>query len=118
MRRERLRGRDLRSTLALPSAACVFTNSATTRLTLLGRSAFVRACALPECRRGDVRDGSKAEKLQKSICLPLCRQERTLPRRRRADGRAGGDGRGINASAKLSVASLWLLRDGAAVGGT
>jgi CheY-like chemotaxis protein len=29
----------------------------------------------------DVRSGSKAEKLQTSICLPLCRQERTSPLR-------------------------------------
>jgi hypothetical protein len=28
-----------------------------------------------------VRSGSKAEKLQTSICLPLCRQERTSPLR-------------------------------------
>jgi hypothetical protein len=29
----------------------------------------------------NVRNGSKREKLQTSICLPLCRQERTSPLR-------------------------------------
>src|SRR5450631_12215 len=63
MRREPLQRWRLRSTRALPSAACVPANSATIRLTLLGESGSAKACAGPGCPRIDMGDGSKTEVL-------------------------------------------------------
>jgi hypothetical protein len=59
MRREPLQRRRLRSSRAIPSAACVPTNSATIRLTLLGGSGFAKACTWPVCLRANVRVGVK-----------------------------------------------------------
>src|SRR5450755_54506 len=59
MRREPLQRRDLRSTLALPSAASTSAHQATIRCTLLGGIGYVRACAWPRCLRANVRFGSR-----------------------------------------------------------
>ena len=69
---------DLRSTLALPSAACSPPDQATIRRSLRGRSAPVRACEWPGCRRDDVGDGSFAtgSNRQQVRPCPLCRRKR------------------------------------------
>src|SRR5207344_2438010 len=54
MKREPLQRRDLRSIQVVPSVACDPSYQATMRLISLDESAFVRACAWPRCRRGDV----------------------------------------------------------------
>jgi hypothetical protein len=59
MRRALLQIRDLRSIQALLSAAIESSpNQATIRLSLRDSSASVKVCAWPECRSGDVRNGS------------------------------------------------------------
>src|SRR6266850_2249179 len=80
MRREPLQERDLRSIQVSPSVACSLLNKATTRFTLLGSSASVKACVSLACRKGEgplrVKTGGRDGAIRFPVYprQPTCRQ--------------------------------------------